>query len=68
MSGNSSAPSRTARGDRLSPRFIYAEQLLKLAAGLANTSYGRYLETVARDAPQQYRRSPASLRVLSVLG
>jgi glucose-1-phosphate thymidylyltransferase len=34
--------------------FIDAEQLLKLAADLANTSYGRYLETVARDTPQQY--------------
>ncbi|MGZ5917475.1 MAG: glucose-1-phosphate thymidylyltransferase RfbA [Methyloceanibacter sp.] len=34
--------------------FIDAEQLLKLAADLGNTSYGRYLETVARDTPQQY--------------
>jgi glucose-1-phosphate thymidylyltransferase len=34
--------------------FIDAEALLKLAAPLANTSYGRYLETVAKEAPHQY--------------
>ena len=34
--------------------FIDAEQLLKLAAELKNTSYGRYLETIARESPQQY--------------
>jgi glucose-1-phosphate thymidylyltransferase len=31
--------------------FIDAEQLLKLAAPLTNTSYGCYLETVAKEAP-----------------
>jgi len=34
--------------------FIDAEQLLQLASELANTSYGQYLETVAREAPHQY--------------
>jgi glucose-1-phosphate thymidylyltransferase len=32
--------------------FIDAEQLLKLAAELKNTSYGRYLETIACESPQ----------------
>jgi len=34
--------------------FIDAEQLVRLAYALKNTSYGRYLETVAREGPQQY--------------
>jgi glucose-1-phosphate thymidylyltransferase len=34
--------------------FIDSEQLLRLAASLANTYYGRYLEAVAREAPDQY--------------
>ena len=34
--------------------FIDAEQLLKLAAPLTNTSYGRYLETVAKEGPHRY--------------
>ncbi|MGI8853637.1 MAG: glucose-1-phosphate thymidylyltransferase RfbA [Methyloceanibacter sp.] len=32
--------------------FIEAEQLLQLASELGNTSYGQYLETVARETPQ----------------
>jgi glucose-1-phosphate thymidylyltransferase len=34
--------------------FIDAEQLLRLAAELKNTSYGRYLETVAHESRHQY--------------
>jgi glucose-1-phosphate thymidylyltransferase len=34
--------------------FIDAEQLLKIASSLNNTYYGRYLETVAREARHQY--------------
>ena len=34
--------------------FIDAEQLLRTAAPLANTTYGRYLETVAKEALHQY--------------
>jgi nucleoside-diphosphate-sugar epimerase len=34
--------------------FIDAEQLLRIAASLKNTYYGRYLETVAHEARQQY--------------
>jgi glucose-1-phosphate thymidylyltransferase len=34
--------------------FIDAEQLLRLAASLKNTSYGRYLELVAEEGPLQY--------------
>jgi glucose-1-phosphate thymidylyltransferase len=34
--------------------FIEAEQLLRLAHELSNTSYGRYLEIVAKEPPQQY--------------
>jgi glucose-1-phosphate thymidylyltransferase len=34
--------------------FIDAEQLLMLAAPLTNTSYGRYLETVAKEPTHQY--------------
>lgn len=34
--------------------FIDAEQLLRLAASLKNTSYGRYLELVAEKGPLQY--------------
>ena len=34
--------------------FIDAEQLLKIAASLKNTYYGRYLETVAQEARHQY--------------
>ncbi len=34
--------------------FIDAEQLLRIAASLKNTYYGRYLETVAHEARHQY--------------
>ncbi len=34
--------------------FIDAEQLLRIAASLKNTYYGRYLETVAQEARHQY--------------
>jgi glucose-1-phosphate thymidylyltransferase len=34
--------------------FIDAEQLLKLAAPLTKTSYGCYLETVAKEGPHRY--------------
>jgi hypothetical protein len=34
--------------------FIDAELLLRLAASLKNTSYGRYLEHVAEEGPLQY--------------
>jgi glucose-1-phosphate thymidylyltransferase len=34
--------------------FIDAEQLLRLAASLKNTSYGRYLELVAEEGPLLY--------------
>jgi glucose-1-phosphate thymidylyltransferase len=34
--------------------FIDAEQLLRIAASLKNTSYGRYLELVAEEGPLQY--------------
>ncbi len=34
--------------------FIDAEQLLKIAASLKNTFYGRYLETVAHEGRHQY--------------
>jgi glucose-1-phosphate thymidylyltransferase len=34
--------------------FIDTEQLLRLAASLKNTSYGRYLEIVAAEGPLQY--------------
>jgi glucose-1-phosphate thymidylyltransferase len=34
--------------------FINAELLLRLAASLKNTSYGRYLELVAEKGPLQY--------------
>jgi len=34
--------------------FIDAEQLLRIAASLKNTYYGRYLEAVAQEARHQY--------------
>jgi dTDP-glucose pyrophosphorylase len=34
--------------------FIDAAQLRELAAALPNTSYGRYLETVSQEPPQQF--------------
>ena len=34
--------------------FIDAEQLLRIAAPIVNTDYGRYLQSVATEAPQPY--------------
>ena len=34
--------------------FIDAEQIARLAHELANTSYGRYLQLVAKESPHQY--------------
>jgi len=34
--------------------FIDAAQLRELAAALPNTTYGRYLETVSQEPPQQF--------------
>jgi hypothetical protein len=45
---------RGRRGNRRTFADMHAEQLLRIAASLKNTYYGRYLEAVAQEARHQY--------------